>query len=68
MSLKENDVWVEAAQETFEEALANGNYALAMGVIEDCRDNGFGYIAQEWHNRLLNQSLNKFVVKSPYQN
>lgn len=41
MSIKENDVWLEAAKDNFDEAVAQGNHSQARAVIADVRENGF---------------------------
>ena len=41
MSTKENDEWLEAAQQNFEEAVTEGNWNLALSIIEDVRSEGF---------------------------
>lgn len=41
MSLVENEAWLEAAKETFEESVELNNWDLARAVIGDVRDAGF---------------------------
>ena len=41
MSTAQNDQWLEAAKDNFDEAVAQGNHSQARAVIADVRDNGF---------------------------
>ena len=41
MSTKENTIWLEAAKENFDQAVAEGRFGLAKDIIEDIRDQGF---------------------------
>lgn len=41
MSTNENTVWLESAQETFEDAVDTENWALARAVIGDLKENNF---------------------------
>lgn len=36
-----NDVWLESANENFEQAMLEGNLDFAQAVVDDCRDAGF---------------------------
>ena len=42
MSTMENDLWLEEAQENFEEAVTEGNWELALAIVQDVRSVGFG--------------------------
>jgi len=52
MSHKQNDAWLEAAKENFDEAVSLGNWSLAQNVIDDCRDNGFTDEAETLRKKL----------------
>lgn len=65
MSTK-NEVWLEAAWETFQEAVEKGNYSLAKDVIADTKDAGFENAANTMIEFLRNTPITKFVVKSPF--
>ena len=47
MSNKQNDGWIEAAHENFQQAIADGNFSLAQDVIEDTRNAGFSEAAEK---------------------
>ncbi len=41
MSNKENDKWLEAAKENFEEAIEADQWDLAKDILADMKDKGF---------------------------
>lgn len=67
MSLKENDAWVEAAYENFDQAVEEGNYALCKDIIEDMKDKGFGEYARTLEIVLKALPLTRFTKPSPYE-
>jgi len=67
MSTRENDEWVLAAYENFEQAIEGGNYHLAQDIIADTADAGFEGEAQIMRSQLAITPLNKFLMVSPIQ-
>lgn len=52
MSNKNNDEWLEAANENFTEALESDNISLAKDIIADTLDNGFSDAGREMNKKL----------------
>lgn len=67
MSHIENTRWLEAAQENFEQAIEEGDYALCKDIIADTLDVspsiGRGMVRQ-----LREVPVEKFAIKSTYPN
>ncbi len=42
MSNKQNDEWLQAALESFTEAVESEDWEYAQDLVDDVRDNGFG--------------------------
>lgn len=66
MSHIQNDRWLEAAQENFETALAQGDYAGCKDVIADTQEAGFLDAARAMNTQLRDTPISQFAVKSPY--
>lgn len=58
MSDKGNDIWLESAKETFDEAVDAENWSLARNLIEDVRDEGFKSQARTMEQLLLEAQNN----------
>lgn len=57
MSNLQNEQWLEAAEETFSDALDDNNVGLAEAIIADTRDAGF----TEQANRMKTQLREKTI-------
>lgn len=66
MSNKQNDVWLEAVFENFQDALDAGNYALVKDVIADTQEAGFLDEARVMNNKLRNTPITQFAQPTPY--
>lgn len=63
MSHKENDKWLEAAQENFDGAIEEGNYQLAKDIIADTLDVS-PEAGRAMAVKLREIPIEKFAVKS----
>ncbi len=66
MSTKQNDDWLEAAQESLDYNIEEGDYQSCLAVITDVRVNGFAKEAESMRNQLREVPLEKFITKTPY--
>lgn len=66
MSHKQNDIWLEAANDAFQDALECGNYALVKDIIADTFDAGFPDVARAMTSKLRSCPINHFAVPTPY--
>lgn len=66
MSNKQNDVWLEAALEAYQDALDTGNYALVKDIIADVQEAGFLDEGRVMTNKLRNTPISQFAQPSPY--
>lgn len=57
MSTNENNIWLDAVQKAFEEALEDGQWDLAAAMIEDTKDQGFDKEAQDMRQRLTHEQF-----------
>ena len=67
MSDKNNEGWLMAAYEAFQDAVEGKKYAEAKKVIEITKENGYRGATQMMERQLLNKKLDSFVIKSPIQ-
>lgn len=63
MSLKENDLWLNAAFDNFRQAIDEHDYALCSDIIYDTADAGFTYEARILEADLLEQPISQFQRK-----
>lgn len=68
MSHPTNTVWLESAKENFDQALAEGNYALCKDIIADIQEAGFLEQGRELNEDLRNTPISQFAIKSSYPN
>ena len=52
MSTNENTLWLEAAQENFEEAISSGDIKAAKDIIADVQEAGFREEGQRMNKQL----------------
>lgn len=67
MSHIQNEKWLEAALENFQDALDAGNYALIKDVIADTQEAGFLDEARVMNNKLRETPMSQFNIISPIQ-
>lgn len=58
MSERANQEWLEAAQETFGEALEDKRFSFARDIISDTRDAGFETAANQMEALLVQSEKN----------
>lgn len=63
MSTKENEKWLEAAWDSFIEAVDSGNLEFARAIIQDTMQH-FNDEGLEMQHYLLNTPADKFSIKS----
>lgn len=65
MSHEQNNVWIEAALENFEEAFENKNLALMEDIISDMKSAGFKNTAYDCEQRAKEKFSNDWTDKEP---
>lgn len=68
MSHIQNDQWIEAAQENFEESIERGDLPTAKNIIADVFDAGFSNVARAMNLMLRETPISKFAIKSSWPN
>ncbi len=66
MSHLQNDQWLEQAGENFEQAIAEGNYALCKDIIADVQEVNLD-AGRQLNEQLRNTPIERFAVKSHIQ-
>lgn len=66
MSTEQNDIWLEQAGENFDQAVAEGNYALCKDIIADVQEVNLD-AGRQLNEQLRNTPIERFAVKSPIQ-
>lgn len=64
MSHPQNDKWLEHAQDNFEQAIAEGNYALCKDIIADVQEAGFLEAGRSLNQQLRDTPVEQFAIKS----
>ena len=64
----QNEVWVEAAYETFEGAIEQGNYTLCEDIIADTKDAGFDSVAVRMTEMMHNAPIFNYIAHWAAQN
>lgn len=63
--MSENELWIEACYENFQQSLLDGNYEQAVACIGDMHDVD-SKIAGAMRVQLKDTNINNFAIKSPY--
>lgn len=65
--MEDNKAYLEGMAETFEVALAEGNYIECKEIIKVLRDEGFEAEAKQAHTALMEETIGTFLVEFPEQ-
>lgn len=62
--MEDNKAWEEGMYESFEIAVAGGDYVLCKEIIQRVRDEGFDQLAKYLQKILVEETLGTFIHES----